>query len=131
MKYFILGSFASAFVLYGIALIYGATATGPDQPGTTNIALIAARANQSLYPPLLFAGITVISAIGVYSLNRNAFDLVVVFVLGAIGFLLKRYDYPLGPVILGIQIIPAILGAALFVLVLRVLMGASRGRTAV
>src|SRR5215475_14532103 len=57
LKYFILGSFASAFLLYGIALIYGATATGPDQPGTTNIALIAARANQSLYPPLLFAGI--------------------------------------------------------------------------
>src|SRR5437868_4420308 len=48
--YFILGSFASAFLLYGIALIYGATATGPDQPGTTIIALNAARANQSLYP---------------------------------------------------------------------------------
>jgi putative tricarboxylic transport membrane protein len=57
--------------------------------------------------PLLFAGITVISAIGVYSLNRNAFDLVVVFALGVIGFLMKRYDYPLGPVILGI-----VLGAA-------------------
>jgi NADH-quinone oxidoreductase subunit N len=60
LKYFILGSFASAFLLYGIALIYGATATGPDQPGTTNIALIAARVNQSLYPPLLFAGIAML-----------------------------------------------------------------------
>ena len=30
MKYFVLGSFASAFLLYGMALIYGAT-------GTTNI----------------------------------------------------------------------------------------------
>jgi NADH-quinone oxidoreductase subunit N len=57
LKYFILGSFASAFLLYGIALVYGATATGPDQPGTTNIALIAARADQSLYPPLLLAGL--------------------------------------------------------------------------
>ena len=56
LKYFILGSFASAFLLYGIALVYGATATGPDSPGTTNIALIAARVNQSLYPPLLLAG---------------------------------------------------------------------------
>ena len=60
LKYFILGSFASAFLLYGIALIYGATATGPDQPGTTNIALIAARANQSLYPPLVVAGIAML-----------------------------------------------------------------------
>src|SRR5438552_1685081 len=55
LKYFILGSFASAFLLYGIALIYGATATA-SLPGTTNIATIAARLNQSLYPPLLLAG---------------------------------------------------------------------------
>ncbi len=34
LKYFLLGSFATAFFLYGIALIYGAT-------GTTNISLIA------------------------------------------------------------------------------------------
>src|SRR5436853_545790 len=55
LKYFILGSFASAFLLYGIALTYGATAT-ESLPGTTNIAAIANRLNQSLYPPLLFAG---------------------------------------------------------------------------
>src|SRR5258708_32261329 len=55
LKYFILGSFASAFLLYGIALIYGATATS-SLPGTTNIATIATRLNQSLYPPLLLAG---------------------------------------------------------------------------
>ncbi len=55
LKYFILGSFASAFLLYGIALVYGATAT-EAVPGTTNIAMIGARINQSLYPPLLFAG---------------------------------------------------------------------------
>src|SRR5215831_6814912 len=55
LKYFILGSFASAFLLYGIALIYGATATA-NLPGTTNIAIIASRLDQSLYPPLLLAG---------------------------------------------------------------------------
>jgi NADH-quinone oxidoreductase subunit N len=55
LKYFILGSFASAFLLYGIALIYGATATD-TLPGTTNIAMIAGRLNHSLYPPLLLAG---------------------------------------------------------------------------
>ena len=55
LKYFILGSFASAFLLYGIALIYGATAT-ETLPGTTNIAKIAVRLNHSLYPPLLLAG---------------------------------------------------------------------------
>ncbi|HJW48135.1 MAG TPA: tripartite tricarboxylate transporter permease, partial [Candidatus Limnocylindria bacterium] len=58
--------------------------------------------------PLLFAGITVISAVGVYSLNRNAFDLAVVFVLGVMGFLMKRYEFPLAPVILGIVLGPLI-----------------------
>ena len=66
LKYFILGSFSSAFLLYGIALIYGATATripggaGGAQlsAGTTNIAEIAQRLSDPnlLYTPLLFAG---------------------------------------------------------------------------
>ena len=56
LKYFILGSLASAFLLYGIALIYGATSTTAGLPGTTNIAEIAHRLNESQYPPLLFAG---------------------------------------------------------------------------
>ncbi len=70
LKYFILGSFSSAFLLFGIALVYGATAkvipggaaaAGAPVPqavlaGTTNIGEIAERINDSLYPPLLFAG---------------------------------------------------------------------------
>jgi len=63
LKYFILGSFSSAFLLFGIALIYGATAMDSGTPGanniipgTTNIAEIATRLNDSIYPPLLFAG---------------------------------------------------------------------------
>jgi len=64
MKYFILGSFSSAFMLYGIALVYGATAHRISDgaggqtivAGTTNIAEIAERVNDGLYPPLLFVG---------------------------------------------------------------------------
>lgn len=64
MKYFILGSFSSAFLLFGIALVYGATAKvvpggAAGQtilPGSTNISVIAERLNDCLYPPLLFAG---------------------------------------------------------------------------
>jgi NADH-quinone oxidoreductase subunit N len=63
LKYFILGSFSSAFLLYGIALTYGATAipeigAGAQNllPGTTNIAEIARRINNVQYPGLLFAG---------------------------------------------------------------------------
>ena len=57
LKYFVLGSFSSAILLYGIALVYGATATTSGLPGTTNIMLIAARLGESRYPALLFAGV--------------------------------------------------------------------------
>jgi len=56
MKYFILGSFSSAFLLYGIALTYGATSTAAGLPGTTNIAEIARRLPDAQFPLLLFAG---------------------------------------------------------------------------
>ncbi len=65
LKYFILGSFSSAFLLYGIALVYGATSIAEPGlggtlsrivPGTTNIAEIASRINQAQYPALLYAG---------------------------------------------------------------------------
>jgi putative tricarboxylic transport membrane protein len=58
--------------------------------------------------PLLYAGILVVSAVGVYSLAGRVSDLVVVFVLGVLGFLMRRFDYPLAPVILGIVLAPLI-----------------------
>src|SRR5215213_7552373 len=66
LKYFILGSFSSAFLLYGIALVYGATSIAEPGPGgsfsrivagTTNIGEIASRVNDAQYPALLFAGV--------------------------------------------------------------------------
>ncbi|HSK62287.1 MAG TPA: NADH-quinone oxidoreductase subunit N, partial [Pyrinomonadaceae bacterium] len=65
LKYFILGSFSSAFLLYGIALVYGATSIAEPGvggtlsrivPGTTNIPEIASRISQAQYPALLYAG---------------------------------------------------------------------------
>ena len=49
MKYLLLGAFASAFFLYGIALIYGAT-------GTTSIPKIAEYLTANGKSPLLLAG---------------------------------------------------------------------------
>ncbi len=50
MKYFILGAFAASFLLYGIALIYGAT-------GTTNLDRIAASVAGRVHDPLLVTGL--------------------------------------------------------------------------
>jgi NADH-quinone oxidoreductase subunit N len=49
MKYFILGSYASAFLLYGMALVYGAT-------GSTNITVIAERLADANFPALMLVG---------------------------------------------------------------------------
>ena len=49
MKYFILGSFASAFLLYGMALVYGAT-------GATNLTAIAQKISDPNFPALLLVG---------------------------------------------------------------------------
>lgn len=49
MKYFILGSFASAFLLYGMALVYGAT-------GSTNLSQIAQSITNANFPALLLIG---------------------------------------------------------------------------
>jgi NADH-quinone oxidoreductase subunit N len=51
LKYFLLGAFSSAFFLYGIALIYGAT-------GTTNLARIAASASSEML--LIGAGLVLV-----------------------------------------------------------------------
>jgi NADH-quinone oxidoreductase subunit N len=58
MKYFILGSFSSAFLLYGIALTYGGTVTDAGGAGTTNLREIALRVGDPNLPysALLYAG---------------------------------------------------------------------------
>jgi NADH-quinone oxidoreductase subunit N len=50
MKYFLLGAFASSFMLYGIALLYGAT-------GSTNLDRIAASAAARSAEPMVLAGL--------------------------------------------------------------------------
>lgn len=52
IKYFLLGAFSTAFLLYGIALVYGAT-------GTTNLALIGSRVRELglVASPLMIVGI--------------------------------------------------------------------------
>jgi NADH-quinone oxidoreductase subunit N len=50
LKYFLLGSFATAFFLYGVALMFGAT-------GSTSIAVIGDTLNSQAVPLLAFAGV--------------------------------------------------------------------------
>ncbi len=55
---------------------------------------------------LLYPIILAFSTLGVYSLNRNVVDLFVAYGIGVVGFVLRRYRYPLAPVILGLVLGP-------------------------
>lgn len=48
------------------------------------------------------AVLLVICILGAYSIRGNTYDVVVMFVLGCIGYLLMKLDFPLQPVVLGL-----------------------------
>ena len=56
--------------------------------------------------PLLYGGILVFATLGVYSLNNSTFDLVLLFIVGIIGFLMRRYDFPVAPAVIGLILGP-------------------------
>jgi putative tricarboxylic transport membrane protein len=56
--------------------------------------------------PLLYAGILVFATVGVYSLNRSVFDLVLLWLLGLLGWAMRRFDLPVAPCIIGLILGP-------------------------
>lgn len=58
--------------------------------------------------PLLLTTIVVLVAMGTYSINSNPFDLVVAFIAGVAGFLLRYGGFPLAPVVIGFVLGPMI-----------------------
>jgi len=58
--------------------------------------------------PLLMSCIVVLIALGTYSVNSSPFDLVVVFLSGIAGFLLRYNGFPLAPVVIGFVLCPMV-----------------------
>ena len=56
--------------------------------------------------PLLYAGILVFATIGAYGITQSPVDLILLYLIGAIGFLMRRYDFPAAPVIIGMILGP-------------------------
>ncbi|MCX8098221.1 MAG: tripartite tricarboxylate transporter permease [Casimicrobiaceae bacterium] len=56
--------------------------------------------------PQLYAGILVFASIGVYSMRQSSFDLFLMFAIGAIGVVMRRFDFPVAPVIIGMILGP-------------------------
>ena len=56
--------------------------------------------------PLLYAGILVFATIGTYGISQSPIDLVLLYLIGGIGFLMRRFDFPTAPVIIGMILGP-------------------------
>jgi Tripartite tricarboxylate transporter TctA family len=56
--------------------------------------------------PLLYSGILVFATLGVYSLSGSVVEVLVMYGIGVLGFFMRRYDFPIAPVILGVILGP-------------------------
>ena len=56
--------------------------------------------------PMLYSGILIFATLGVYGMRQSAFDIFLLYVIGLLGFVMRRYDFPTAPVIIGMILGP-------------------------
>jgi len=56
--------------------------------------------------PYLYAGILVFAGLGAFSLNFTPVDVGVLLVVGVLGFFMRRYGYPIAPMVVGLILGP-------------------------
>ncbi|CAN7188168.1 tripartite tricarboxylate transporter permease [Pseudorhodoferax sp. LjRoot39] len=56
--------------------------------------------------PQLYAGILIFSTVGAYGMRQSAFDLFLLFGIGLLGVLMRRYAFPTAPVVVGMILGP-------------------------
>ena len=55
----------------------------------------------SIPRPLLYAGILVFAGLGTWAQSQSVTGLVVLYVIGVVGYLMRRFDIPVGPAVVG------------------------------
>jgi len=56
--------------------------------------------------PPLYAGILIFATVGVYGMRQSAFDLVLLYAIGLLGVVMRRYSFPTAPVVVGMILGP-------------------------
>jgi putative tricarboxylic transport membrane protein len=56
--------------------------------------------------PLLYGGILVFATLGAYSLHQSTVDLIILYVFGLLGFVMRRWDIPVAPAVIGLILGP-------------------------
>jgi len=60
----------------------------------------------SIPTPLLYGGILVFATIGTYGISNSPVDLILLYIIGGIGFVMRKFDFPTAPVIIGMILGP-------------------------
>ena len=60
----------------------------------------------SIPKPLLYGGILVFATLGAYSLHQSVVDLMTLYVFGLLGFVMRRWGFPVAPVVIGLILGP-------------------------
>jgi putative tricarboxylic transport membrane protein len=56
--------------------------------------------------PQLYAGILIFATVGAYGMRQSAFDLVLLYGIGLLGLVMRRFDFPTAPVVVGMILGP-------------------------
>ncbi len=56
--------------------------------------------------PQLYAGILIFATVGAYGMRQSAFDLFLLYGIGVLGVLMRRFDFPTAPVVVGMILGP-------------------------
>lgn len=56
--------------------------------------------------PYLYAGILIFATVGVYGMRQSAFDLFLLYGIGVLGVVMRRFDFPTAPVVVGMILGP-------------------------
>jgi putative tricarboxylic transport membrane protein len=56
--------------------------------------------------PLMYPAILVFSVVGVYAVNGSVVDVWIMAVMGALGYLLRKFDFETAPIVLGLVLAP-------------------------
>ena len=56
--------------------------------------------------PHLYAGILIFATVGVYGMRQSAFDLFLLYAIGVLGLVMRRFDFPTAPVVVGMILGP-------------------------
>lgn len=56
--------------------------------------------------PYLYAGILIFATVGVYGMRQSAFDLFLLYGIGVLGVMMRRFDFPTAPIVVGMILGP-------------------------